>query len=142
MAIRRYPFDSMEQFFDQMRREMFGGWDEMTSDWDRPAFGQVDAWDAGISVEDTDDGFVVLADIPGFEREELSLRLHDDVLVIRGEHEVDADYGSRSRTVHERISLPTRPDPEHVSASYRNGVLEVEFLREDDADEGSSIDIE
>jgi HSP20 family protein len=132
----------MEQFFDQMRREMFGGWDEMMSEWDRPALGS-GTWDAGISIDETESGFVVLADLPGFERDELSLKLYDDVLVIRGEHEVDDGYESRSRTVHERISLPAHADPEHVSASYRNGVLEIEFVVEDDdSEDGQRIDIE
>ena len=148
MGTRRYPFDSMEQLFDQMRREMFGGWDEVRSDWDemrrdwdRPALA-ADAWDAGISIDETDSGFVVLADIPGFERDELSLRLHDDLLVIRGEHEVGDEYESRRRTIHERVALPASPDPEDVHASYRNGVLEVEFFVEDSSDEGTDIDIE
>jgi len=65
-----------------MRREMFG-------DWRVPATGagHEGHWDAGISVEETDDGFVVLADLPGFDREELSLRLRDDELYLTGEHD-------------------------------------------------------
>jgi len=65
-----------------MRRAMF-------SDWRAPATGSGHEghWDAGISVEETDDGFVVLADLPGFDRDELSLRLRDDELHLTGEHD-------------------------------------------------------
>jgi len=138
MRDRQNPFDGMDRFFDQMRREMFGGvgtpellgTDEGTG------------WDAGISIEETDDGFVVLADLPGFDREELSVRLHDDVLYLEGEHEVGDGAGYRSRRVSERITLPATPDPDHVEATYHNGVLELRFTVESADDDGIDIDIE
>jgi hypothetical protein len=67
-------------------------------------------WEAGISIEETDEGFVVLADRPGFDREELSVRLHDDILHLHGEHEVGEGTVYRSRRVSERITLPEAPD--------------------------------
>jgi len=133
--MRENPFDGMERLFDQMRREMTGS---------RQATAPVHAdlgWDAGISLEETDDGFVVLADLPGFERDELSIRLHDDHLHLRGEHEVGSGMDYRSRTVSESIPLPKRVDPDHVTATYRNGVLEVSFVV-DSAEPGTEIDIE
>ncbi|MDS0281394.1 Hsp20/alpha crystallin family protein [Haloarcula onubensis] len=153
MREQRYPFDGMEQFFDQMRREMFGPWgrpaiagrqfgDSWGQDGDIER-ADVGGWDAGISVEETDDGFVVLADLPGFDRDELSLRLDDDVLSLSGEHEVDDGTSYRSRRVSERIALPARADPDGVSASYHNGVLEVRFVVDaDEDDSGTDIHIE
>ncbi|GGN87516.1 Hsp20/alpha crystallin family protein [Haloarcula pellucida] len=142
MRGRRYPFDNVDRLFDQMRSDMFGSWNT-------PAFGNETGfedeggWDAGVSIEETDDGFVVLADLPGFERDELSLRLHDDELHLSGEHEVGDGMGYRSRTVTESITLPAHVDPEDASATYRNGVLEVRFtVDEDEAISGSNIDIE
>lgn len=150
MRDQRYPFDGMEQFFEQMRREMFGDWQpqgrQFGDSWSGgPAIESADEghWDAGISVEETDDGFVVLADLPGFDRDELSLRLHDEHLHLGGEHEVDEGTSYRSRRVSERIALPARVDPEHVTASYHNGVLEVRFVVASDDDEsGTDIHIE
>ena len=149
MRDQRYPFDSMEQFFDQMRREMFGAWRpqgrQFGDSWSgAPAIESGDAgrWDAGISVEETDEGFVVLADLPGFDRDELSLRLHDDQLHLSGEHEVEDGTSYRSRRISERITLPARADPEHVTASYHNGVLEVRFVVPSDDASGTDIHIE
>jgi HSP20 family protein len=135
MRERQTPFDSMEQFFDQMRREMFGsvGTPQLAAD---------DGWDAGISIEETDEGFVVLADLPGFDREELSVRLHDDVLHLNGEHEVGDGMAYRSRRVSERISLPDSPDPEQVDATYHNGVLEIRFVTASPEDSGVDIHID
>jgi len=47
------------------------------------------------------------ADRPGFDREELSIRLHDDSLHPDGEHEVGDGVAYRSRRVSEVIALPT-----------------------------------
>jgi len=134
--MRDNPFDGMERLFDQMRREMTGS-GRATA----PVLAEDTGWDAGISLEETDDGFVVLADLPGFEREELSIRLHDDHLHLRGEHEVGSGMEYRSRTVSESVQLPERVDPEHVTATYRNGVLEVTFIL-DSTEAGTEIDIE
>jgi len=134
--MRENPFDSMERLFDQMRREMTDS-GRATA----PVLAADADWDAGISIEGTDDGFVVLADLPGFERDELSIRLHDDHLHLRGEHEVGSGMEYRSRTVSESVRLPERVDPDHATATYRNGVLEVSFAV-DSADGGTEIDIE
>ena len=134
--MRENPFDSMERLFDQMRREMTGsGWATA------PVLAEDSGWDAGISLEATDDGYVVLADLPGFERDELSIRLHDDHLHLRGEHEVGSGAEYRSRTVSESVRLPEPVDPEQVTATYRNGVLEVSFVV-DSEEAGTAIDIE
>ncbi|MBX0293916.1 Hsp20/alpha crystallin family protein [Haloarcula nitratireducens] len=135
MRGQRYPFDGMDRLFDQMRREMFGGASG-------PALEDSSGWDAGVSIEETDDGFVVLADLPGFERDELSLTVRDDRLHLSGEHEVGEGSTYRRRTVSETIDLPTHVDAEDASATYRNGVLEVRFTVEAESDEGNSIDIE
>jgi len=149
MREQRYPFDGMEQFFDQMRREMVGGFGpqgrQFGGSWggtptiERAGGGR---WDAGISVEESDDGFIVLADLPGFDRDELSLRLRDDELHLSGEHEVRDGSSYRSRRVSERITLPAHVDPEHVTASYHNGVLEVRFVVAPGDDAGTDIHIE
>jgi len=152
MREQRYPFDSVDRFFDQMRREMFGDWRPQGRELGdgRHSDGAIvasqpdaDRWDAGISIEETDDGFVVLADLPGFDRDELSIRLHDDHLYLGGEHEVGDGMSYRSRRVSERITLPARADPEDVTASYHNGVLEVRFVVSPDGDDqGTDIHIE
>jgi len=155
MREQRYPFDSVEQLFDQMRREMFGGWRQPAiegrqfgnSPSGTPAIEgdgySAGGWDAGVSIEETDDGFVVLADLPGFDRDELALRLEDDFLHLSGEHEAGDGASYRSRRVSERITLPAHVDPERVTASYHNGVLEVRFeMAPGDDDSGTDIHIE
>ena len=150
MREQRYPFDGMEQFFDQMRREMFGGFGpqgrQFGDSWrPTPALESAErpSWDAGVSIEATDDGFVVLADLPGFDRDELSIRLHDDELHLSGEAGVGDGASYRSRRVSEHITLPSHVNPDDVTASYHNGVLEVQFVvPSDDEESGTDIHIE
>jgi HSP20 family protein len=39
-----------------------------------------------LTVEESADGYVVLADLPGFERDEIDLRFADGVLTIEAEY--------------------------------------------------------
>jgi len=76
---------------------------------------------------------VVKSDLPGMNKEDVSVKLVDNTLVISGERRTEAkverkDYlrierslGTFSRTV----GLPEGIDAEHVKASFKDGVLEV-----------------
>lgn len=152
MAFRNDPFDEMNRFVDYARRSM---WDDFgMSDRDTgPALAPRTAqrWsgiDTNIDVEETDDGYVVRVDLPGFETDDLSIRFEDGVLSVRGETDVaeETSHGARrrSRWVDERLSFPTSVVESEITASYHNGVLEVTLPTEDDAsaDDTHRIDIE
>lgn len=137
------PFERMERMFDQMRRSLSGGYD--------PFYGSDEttwsAADINLSLETDDDGYVVLADLPGFEREDLDLRFDDGVLTIRGEHDVaeegERGWRHRRRHVSDQLRIPGEVMAEEISASYRNGVLEVHLPSVGEVDEdGRRIDID
>jgi HSP20 family protein len=71
----------------------------------------------------------VVADLPGVERSDISVQCDGQTVTIAAETE--------TRSYDERITLPTRVDPETGSGSYNNGVLEVTFERA-----ASSTDVE
>ncbi|WP_435194015.1 Hsp20/alpha crystallin family protein [Natronomonas sp. EA1] len=128
-------FDEMDRMFGQMRRPM----------WSRPEWG-VRGEEFGsdnLRLETTKEGYVVIADLPGFEKEEIDLRFDEGVLSINASHEVAEDNSMRSRHVHESISVPGSVLEDEISATYRNGVLEVTLPTEEDVTEESHrIDIE
>jgi HSP20 family protein len=139
MAMQRYPFEEMDRMFEQMRRSMWEGWA------DRPALpdGNVGI---NLSLDTDDEGYVVLADMPGFEKEEIDLRFDDGVLSVEASHERREDDATTARRharhVHERLHVGDVID-EEISATYRNGVLEVRLpTREEVSDDGSRIDID
>lgn len=127
---------------EQMRRSMWEGWDG------RPSLGAGEHSDINLSLETGEEGYVVLADMPGFEREEIDLRFEDGALSIEATHERSEDDGAttrrHSRRVHERLAVPGDVIEEEIGASYRNGVLEIHLPTREEADEddGTRIDID
>ncbi len=86
-----------------------------------------------VDVVDEEDGFVLLADVPGMKAEELSIQVEDGVLTIAGERKlakppegaqrkvqhVERRYGAFRRA----FTLPKSADGEQVEASLDAGVL-------------------
>ena len=131
MAIRRYPFDmfdEMERMMESMRRSMYDGVDDVRS--------MAGMGSAHMSLETIDGGYLVMADMPGFEKAEIDLRFDDGKLVVDARHEVtdESPVGSisRSRHVHEALHVPGEVKVDEIEATYRNGVLEVHLPTEDE----------
>lgn len=141
MAMRRYPFDEMDRLFEQMRRSMsaWDGWDE------RPSL-LGGHRDINLSLDTDEEGYVLLADMPGFEKEEIDLRYEDGIVSIRASHETSSDDGTVSerhtRRVHEQLPVGDVIEG-GITATYRNGVLEVHLpIHEDASEDESKIEIE
>ncbi len=144
MAMRRYPFDEMERMMERMYRAMWDGQPDLTA----PFGGESEHSDINLSLDADDDGYVVLADMPGFEKEEIDLRYEDGSLSVEASHETneESDTVARhyTRHVYERIHVPGEVLEEEITASYHNGVLEVHLpaLETDEPDDGTRIDID
>ncbi|SFS08014.1 HSP20 family protein [Halomicrobium zhouii] len=142
------PFEQMEAIFEQMRRSMLGAQGAagrpMLGDGTQagPTLTADGSHDAGVTVEERDGEYVVLADLPGFEREEIDLTFDDGVLTIDGTHEVTDDHEYRQRTVSESVRIPAEVVVDDVNATYRNGVLEVTLPVEAAASDAVRIDVE
>jgi len=84
-----------------------------------------------IDVVDEGPVLRVTAELPGMEREDLSVTVEDGALVLRGKKKQDVrsaesgcyrlerDHGSFVRT----IPMPEDADPDHTLAKFDNGVL-------------------
>ncbi len=129
--MRQNPFDN---------DRTFGGFDDL---WARLGMGE---WnDSHVSLEREDGGYVVLADIPGFGKEDVDIRYEDDTLTITGTHETESDAeghrATRSRHLHERVRVPGDVLVDGITASLQNGVLEVHLPVEEESEEGHRIDV-
>jgi HSP20 family protein len=97
---------------------------------DRFAPGQA-GWTPPVDLLETTDAYVVIAELPGVERDDLTISLHDDGRLtlsgVRRErggeeyHRVERGHGTFSRTFH----LPIPVDGGRISADLRDGVLTV-----------------
>jgi HSP20 family protein len=86
-----------------------------------------------MDLVETDDSFVLKADLPGLSEGDVAIEVEDNVLTVSGErkseHEdkgegymrVERSYGSFRRS----LTLPKGVDAEAVTASFDKGVLEV-----------------
>jgi HSP20 family protein len=125
------PFNLLEEA-EAMAREMFGSW--------RPFFGT--GLPHSLDVYREKDDLVVKAELPGIKKKDLDISLEDDVLTIKAEkkkEEVaeDADhyvserhFGHYSRT----IGLPFHVDAEKISATFKNGLLEMRLPKAEEAE--------
>ena len=108
-----------------------------TTFFDTPTSGNGDApvrrWIPAMDLVETDEHFVLKADLPGLGEGDVSIEVEDNVLTVSGErkaeHEdkregyvrVERSHGAFRRS----LTLPEGIDPEAVTASFDNGVLEV-----------------
>jgi HSP20 family protein len=90
-------------------------------------------WAPPMDLLETDEHFVLRADLPGVSEEDVTIELEDTVLTVSGErkaeheangegfHRVERSFGRFSRS----LTLPKGVDAESVSAAFDQGVLEV-----------------
>ncbi|MBV9193406.1 MAG: Hsp20/alpha crystallin family protein [Solirubrobacterales bacterium] len=94
---------------------------------------QTRRWLPAMDLVETENHFVLRADLPGLSEDDVKIELEDNVLTISGvrkaEHEerkegfyrVERASGSFARS----LTLPEGVDPQGVSAHFDRGVLEV-----------------
>ncbi|MCL6610575.1 MAG: Hsp20/alpha crystallin family protein [Peptococcaceae bacterium] len=99
------------------------------------------SWTFPVDIKDTPDAIVIHAEIPGMSRENISLSYSNNVLTIRGERKnelkeegancirIERKYGSFSRS----FSLDVPIDEEAIKASYKDGILEINLPKKDQA---------
>ncbi len=86
-----------------------------------------------IDVIDEGDNIKVIADLPGFNKEDIEVWIEDGDLVIKAvrkeeKEEKAENYLRRERRfgeVYRKITLPVEVDVNKIKATYNNGVLEI-----------------
>ena len=90
-----------------------------------------------LEVRETDEQYVVRAELPGMDPKDIDVQLQDNVLVVCGEkraEERDAQetwaYSERRYgTFRRALRLATPVDAESVKAEHRNGVLTIRLAK-------------
>jgi HSP20 family protein len=90
-------------------------------------------WMPAMDLSETNDAFVLRADLPGMNQDDIKIEVEDNVLTLSGErktehetkeegyHRVERAFGSFARS----LTLPKGVDPEAVTANFERGVLEL-----------------
>ncbi len=99
------------------------------------------AWQPVVDIEETAEGYLVRAELPGMRLEDIKITVADNALSIRGEkrreeekkgttyHRVERVYGSFERS----FSLTHAVAADKIEATYRDGVLEVSIPKAEEA---------
>jgi HSP20 family protein len=118
------PLDEFRQVFDSLFD------DQSRSDESSVVTSQ---WVPSVDVKEENDRFVLYADLPGIDPDDIEVSMDKGLLTIRGERSsessseterysrIERRYGS----FHRRFALPESADPEGIEARGRNGVLEI-----------------
>lgn len=99
------------------------------------------AWVPAIDVAETQERFVITAELPGVEPSDVDISVENSILILRGErkfyretneddfHRIERRFGTFVRS----ITLPSTADPERVNASFDAGVLTIEVPKREEA---------
>jgi HSP20 family protein len=92
-------------------------------------------WIPSMDLVESEDHYVLRADLPGVSQEDVNIEVENDVLTISGERKADHHestsgfmrmeraFGAFSRS----LTLPKGVDPEAVTASFVDGVLTLQI---------------
>ena len=128
--VRFNPFGDMHHQLDRLVGS-FTGEDEKANH----------SWAPAVDIFERGDETVVRAELPDVRKEDLDLKVENNVLTLRGEkrrdetveegsyHRSERHYGSFRRS----FNLPSTVDNSRIQARYDNGVLEIVIPKAEEA---------
>lgn len=126
--IVKSPWGMLDQWHDEMGRLL-----NMPSGRDDTSMVEGSDWSPAVDIKEEQGRYLIHADIPGVKAEEIEVSMEQGVLTIRGERKHESTESGkgykrleRSHGVFiRRFSLPDSVDANNISASSKDGVLEV-----------------
>ena len=130
--IRWEPFNGVDDVFARMP-SIFGRWPGAL---DRETRRALD-WAPSVDISETDTEFLVRAELPAVQKEDVRVTVDDGMLTISGErkqkteekkekmHRVETVYGKFSRS----FSLPDNVDAANIRAESKDGVITVHVAK-------------
>ena len=144
MALVRFdPFRELDRLQSEVNRLFEGYTGDGPANAFQPAPGAgspARVWSPAVDVAETQDGIVLRAELPGMKQEDIDIELTGDTLTLRGERKfenekrkenfvrVERSYGRFQRSF--TLGVPVQFDA--VTASYRDGVLEVHLPKSEE----------
>lgn len=112
-------------------------WNNSLADWN------VDStvWSPRVDVKETKETYEVMADLPGLDKKDINISLHDNVLTVKGERKAEEKtedenhyYNERTHGMFSRsFRLPNKVEQKDIRAEYSNGVLKIVLHKSKDA---------
>ncbi len=117
---------SLQQGINRLFEDVFS----QSGDFDSETMG---AWRPLVDIIDSESAIVIFAEIPGVDKEGVSIEVKENVLSISGERTVDSSVGNGSYMRSERVfgkfarsfALPAMIATDNITASFKDGVLKI-----------------
>ena len=110
-------------------------WDRLMSDFvgDRLEDTELTDWTPAIDIAEDNDAFVVIADLPGLTKEDISINIKENMLTISGERKAEEKVEEKNYCRTERryeafkrsFQLTDQVIADKITASFKDGVLTV-----------------
>ena len=132
MSLIHYkPTNLFDQFNDEMNRYL--------SSMRSTAANQEHDWTPAVDIQEEENGYLLSADIPGVNRNDVEITLEDGVLTVKGERKTESDVSEQGYRRRERIhgtfvrqfNLPDTVDTANISARVEDGVLQIEIPKQE-----------
>ena len=102
--------------------------------------GETERFAPAVDIEETGEGVTVRADLPGVKQADIEVTVHEGFLLLSGKRENKKVEEGENRFYSERSSgaflrkfrLGPDVDPEHIEASFTDGVLTVELKKKEE----------
>lgn len=94
-------------------------------------------WRPAVDIYETERGIIVAVELPGVDKDNVSVEVKDDVLTLTGERLADPSINADSYYRRERFYGPFKRaftlhqniQPDLIKARFKDGVLEIEIPR-------------
>lgn len=101
-----------------------------------------------VDIAEEDGEFVITADLPGVEKEEINITADEESVEISAESSAEVEEQNEkyyrkersTRRFNRRVNFPSKVDAETVEAEYEDGVLTVTAEKQEE--EGREVEIE
>ena len=132
MSLIHYkPINLFDQFNDEMNRYL--------SSMRSTAANQEHDWTPAVDIQEEDNHYLLTADIPGVNRNDVEITLEDGVLTVKGERKSGTDISEEGYRRRERLhgtfvrqfNLPDTVDTANITATAEDGVLRIAIPKQE-----------
>ena len=124
------PIHEMDELFHNRMASVLGGEGLQSA-----------AWSPVVDIEESAEAYTIRAELPGLSKEKVKVTVENGVLTLSGErdlerrvetktfHRVERSHGTFTRS----FTLPDDVDPESVAANFKDGLLEIQITKREEA---------
>lgn len=102
-----------------------------------------------VNIKDTDGNYLIEMAAPGFDKEDFSLKVEDNILTIsasqKEEHESENEKYTRKefhyQTFARSFTLPKKVDSTKIVAAYENGILKITLPKPEEEKAKGAVEI-